>query len=230
MKHVLTAFLLLAVTAGAGPAAAQRIDSPYRFLDNSQHVGVFGGYIDATSGRIDIGPQPAPTFGARWGIRVSGPFSGGVEIGYMPTTRTVRDTVFEAADSVFREVGEANMRLLSVMGTLDFSIIGPRTWNGLRPFMSAGVGGIIDLAGRAEAEAEFESNVRYDFGTGFAGLFGAGVEWFPAQSISVRVDARNMLWKLSIPEAFGLTPRGRELPRSGWEGNFALLAGLSFHF
>jgi opacity protein-like surface antigen len=230
MKRVVTAFALFAALATAAPAAAQRIDSPYRFLDHNQHAGVFAGHVAAASGRLELGPEPAIALGARWGIRVSGPFAAGVEVAYMPTTRVVRDTVFVAADSLYEAVGEASMRLLSVMGTVDFSLVGQRTWNGLRPLLTAGVGGVIDLAGTAAAEAEFEPGVRYNFGTSFAGQFGAAVEWFPSQRVSVRVDARNVLWKLGVPEAFGLTEAGRQLSRSDWEGNFALMAGLSYHF
>jgi hypothetical protein len=231
MNRILTISLLCAAwAAAAGPATAQRIDSPYRFLDHNQHAGVFAGRVDAAPGRLQLGPQPGTAFGARWGIRVSGPFSAGAEVAYMPTTRAVRDTVFIAADSVFRTVGEASMRLLSVMGTVEFAITGPRTWNNLRPFLNAGVGGVTDLAGSAAAEADFEPNVRYDFGTSFAGQFGGGVEWFPVPRVSVRLDARNLLWRLGVPEAYGLTEPGRSVPRSDWEGNFALLAGLSFHF
>lgn len=230
MKQVLTALCLLLTAGLLAPASAQRIDSPYRFLDYSQHVGAFGGHVDASTGRLDLGPRPAATFGARWGIRVSGPFSAGVEVAFMPTTRTVRDTVFVPADSMYRAVGEADVRLLSVMGTVDFSLTGPRTWNGLRPFLSAGVGGVLDLAGTAEAESEFEPNMQYDFGTSFAGMFGGGVEWYPLERVSVRFDARNTLWKLSIPEAYALTDAGFRLSRSDWESNVTLLAGLSFHF
>jgi opacity protein-like surface antigen len=231
MKPVPAVFLACTLLlAAAVPAAAQRIDSPYRFLDHGQHVGVYAGHVSAGAGRLELGPQPAQLFGARWALRVSGPFSVGAEVGYMPTTRTVRDTVFVAADSMFRTVGETNMNLLSLMANLHFSITGPRTWHMLRPFATLGGGAVMDLAGAAPEEAEMAAGMRYDFGTSFAGHFGAGVEWFPSQRVSVRLDARNMLWKLGIPEAFLLTEAGRNTPRSEWENNFALLAGLSFHF
>jgi hypothetical protein len=219
--------LLLVLTSAA---AAQRIDSPYRFQDHGQRVGVYGGQISTSEGQLGVGPQSAPTLGARWALRVSGPFSIGVEAGYTPATRTVRDTVFNPADSVFRAVGEADMHLLTVMGVLHFSLTGARTWNALQPFIELGGGAAIDLAGSTALEAELPPNARYDFGTSFAGQFGAGVAWFPTQRLSVRVDARNVIWRLSVPEAFVLTAAGRTLERSQWENNFALAAGLSIHF
>jgi hypothetical protein len=232
MKSVVKAVTFCAVwaVAAAAPAAAQRIDSPYRFLDHGQYVGVFAGHVDAAEGALQLGPQPAQMFGARWALRVSGPFSVSAELGYMPTTRMVRDTVFVPAEEAFREIGEADMHMLSVMALLKLSLTGARTWNNLRPFAVAGAGAVIDLAGSPAVEEEMMANVRYDFGTSFAGTFGGGVEWFPTQRVSVRADARNLLWRLGIPEAYLLTEAGQGLGRSNWESNLALTAGVSFHF
>ncbi|CAN5764640.1 hypothetical protein BH23GEM9_BH23GEM9_35530 [soil metagenome] len=232
MKLVLLTIttFLVGVLATAAPTSAQRIDSPYRFQDHGQQLGLYAGHIAATEGVLRIGPQPAPTMGARWAMRVTGPLSIGAELGYTPTTRTVRDTVFIANDSLYREVGEANLRLLSLMGNLHFSIVGPRTWHGLQPFGLLGAGAVINLGGRTAVEDDLPATVRYDFGTSFAGQFGGGVDWFPSQRVSVRLDARNVLWRLSVPEAFVQTEAGNTLARTAWENNFALTAGLSFHF
>lgn len=222
------AALLLA--AAHAPAAAQRIDSPYRFLDYSQHAGAFFGHVDASDGPAGLGPQPGNMYGGRWAIRISGPFSVGAELGYLPTTRIVRDTAFSAVDSVFTPIGEANVRLLTANAVLTFSLTGPRTWHGLRPLVSLGAGAAFDLGGSAPEEAERPTNVRYRFGTSFAGHFGGGVEWFPTQRISLRGDVRNSLWRSNVPEGFLLTEGGRGMPRSRWESNPTLMGGVSFHF
>lgn len=226
--------LILAAAAAlpfsATAASGQRIDSPYRFLDYGQFVGVYGGHVNVQEGRIGIGPQAAPVLGLNWGLRVSGPFTVGVEVGYISTTRTVRDSVFESADSSFRALGEADAQLLIVMGNLRVNLTGARTWNNLQPHVLLGAGVALDLADASTLEEELDSTLRYDFGTSFAGQFGAGVEWFPTSRVSLKVDARNMLWKLSIPDAFRVTQNGRSLPGSEWEQNLALTAGLSIHF
>jgi hypothetical protein len=221
---------LAACGLAANPANAQRIDSPYRFLDYAQHAGLYAGHVQASPGLADLGPTPGPIVGGRWAIRVSGPFSVGGELSYMPTTRVVRDTVFVAADSVFRAIGETDMRLVTVMANLTFSLTGPRTWHGLRPLLSAGAGAAFDIRSSLPEEAEFEANLRYRYGTSFAGQFGAGIEWFPTERISLRADARNMLWRVGVPEAFLLTEAGRGMGRSQWESNPALTAGVSIHF
>jgi hypothetical protein len=223
---VLTAYAVFTALA-ASDAAAQRIDSPYRFLQHSQYVGVFAGHVWAQEGQLLMGPQPAPTFGARWGIRLSGPLSIGAELGFTPTTRTVRDTVLVLPDSIYQAVGEADMRLVSLMAEGRFSVTGARTWHGLHPFLSAGAGVVIDIAGTPELEAELTSPERFDFGTSFAGHLGAGVEWFASERISLRLDGRALFWRLRAPEI--ITQR-RPIPRSEWENNPVVSAGFSFHF
>jgi hypothetical protein len=214
----------------ATDANAQRIESPYRFLDHGQHIGLFVGRVAADEGVLLMGPQPGVMLGARWAMRVSGPVSIGAELGYMPTTRTVRDTVFDAADSIFRPLGEADVRLLAALANLQLGITGPRTWNGLHPFLLAGIGVVVDLAGAAEAERDLPATSRFDFGTSFAGQFGGGVEWYPSQRVSARFDARNLLWRVGAPENFRRTAAGAGLAETEWQGNFTLTAGVSIHF
>jgi opacity protein-like surface antigen len=232
MKRVLHILAICAACAACltAPAAAQRIDSPYRFVDHSQYFGIYGGLLAAEEGVFALGPHPGTMVGARWAIRVSGPISLGVDLSYTPTQRTVRDTVFVAADSMYRAVGDTDMRLLAVMGDVRFNITGARTWHGLQPFVGVGVGAVTDLAGRPAIEEDLETTARYDFGTSFAGHVGAGVDWFAADRISLRLDGRNMLWRLGVPEAFLLTERGQALSRSTWENNFLVSAGVSYHF
>jgi opacity protein-like surface antigen len=232
MKRALYILAACATCAAsvAAPAAAQRIDSPYRFLDPSRHVGVYAGPLSASDGVLQLGPHAGTLMGARGAIRVSGPISLGMDISYTSTRRTVRDTVFVVADSTFLGIGEADMRLLGVMADVRFSITGPRTWNSLQPFVSLGVGGVTDLAGRPALEEDIEPTARFSFGTSFAGHVGAGIDWFAVDRISLRVDARSMMWRLGVPEAFLLTEGGRNAARSTWENNFLLAAGVSYHF
>ncbi|MEX0907794.1 MAG: hypothetical protein WD054_05645, partial [Gemmatimonadota bacterium] len=158
------------------------------------------------------------------------PFLAGVELGFAPANRTVRDTTFMQADSVFTPLGEADMNLLLAFANLRFNVTGTRTWHSLQPFMVIGLGAAVDLAGASELDADVPGNARFDYGTSFAGQLGAGVEWFPSTRIGVRLDARNVLWKLEVPEAFLLTEHGRTLPASEWEQNYLVSAGISVHF
>ena len=232
MKRTFSFWIFAAASAAllAAPAAAQRIDSPYRFLDHSQFGSLWGGYVSPAEGRIGNGPEAGPIFGASWALRVSGPFALNIETAYMPSTRTVRDTLFDTATSTYEPLGEADTGILAVLGNLRLNLPGSRTWYNLQPFGIIGAGFAVDLAGGSDIEADRPANTRFNFGTSFAGQLGAGVDWFPSQRVSIRIDARDMFWKLPVPEAFLLTEDGERLPRSEWEQNFALAAGLSIHF
>ena len=227
MTRVLFPLLLL---LAAVPAAAQRVTSPYRFLEHPQHAGAFVGYLSSEEGVLRAGPQPAPTFGVHWGYAISGPIKLTAEVALTPTKRTVRDTAFVEADSTFRAVGEADITLLSLLGNVRLDLTGQRTWYGLQPFLIGGAGAVIDVAGTSELEEETPANQLFNFGTSFAGQLGAGVEWYPSSRVSLRADARSLLWKLSVPEGFRLTGGGRRLAGSEWEMNMLVALGVSVHF
>jgi hypothetical protein len=227
-RHLFAAFA--GIILFAAPAAAQRIESPYRFVDTRQFLGVHASHVRTSEGVLEAGPQDGVAFGAGWAIRVTGPFMFGAEMSYLPTTRTVRDTAFVAADSLFAALGEADMHILMGMATLRLNITGPRTWNALQPFALMGAGVAIDLAPTGAVEREIPATRRFDFGTTFAGQVGGGVEWFPSPRLSTRLDARHMSWRLRVPEGFAQTPIGARLSRADWEGNTVLTAGVSIHF
>src|SRR5262245_36657414 len=80
--------LLIALLLPARQAAAQAsINSPYRFIDQSQAVGIWAGAVSSASGTVDIGPQGGSIVGVRYGIRLSGPFTIEAGVGYFPSTR-----------------------------------------------------------------------------------------------------------------------------------------------
>ena len=221
---------LLLCALGARGAAAQEIDSPYRFVDPGQQVNAFIGLIETDPGTLELGPESGMGYGIRYGIRLTGPFSIEGAGMLFPTTRVVQDTVIEAdGDTVTAPLeprAEPDLTLGLVTADLRFDITGPRTWHRLMPFALLGVGAAFTMSADDEADAELGSNLRYDFGTRLVGELGAGVEWFPAERLTVRLDARNMLWKIEAP--VGL--RTLDAPIEEWVQNFLLSAGVSFRF
>lgn len=222
-----TAMLLLAI--GALPATAQRIDSPYRFVEHNQTAGVFGASLSTSRGPLGLGPESGPAFGARYGIGISGPFAVEVELMYSPTSRAVVDTAFNA-DSTHVIRGEADVDLLVAMLNIRFNLTGGRTWNRLQPFAVLGVGAAADLAGDAVADTLVAEDARFTMGTSFAGQLGAGVEYHLSPGLALRVDARTLLWKLENPTAFRLQDTSAVLAADQWENNTALTAGISIRF
>ena len=221
-------FLGLLMLVAARPAFAQRIDTPYRFFEETQAVGFTAAYISTDQGTVGLGPNSGAAFGARYHIRLSGPFFAEAEALYFPTTRAVLDTA--VVDSTFEEVGEANIDIALVHASLRFNLTGQRTWNSILPFLLLGVGVGIEAADDDEAEEDIPGESRFDFGTTFAGQIGGGIEIFPVERLALRLDVRNILWQLDTPQGLLDIDIGRTLPDKEWTNNWTASVGVSFHF
>jgi hypothetical protein len=221
----LFALLMLAV---AGPAFAQRIDTPYRFFEETQAAGVTAAYISTDKGSLGLGPESGVAFGARYHIRLSGPFFVEGEALYFPATRAVLDTA--VVDSAFVRVGEAKTDIMLVQASLRFNITGQRTWHRILPFFLLGVGLGIEASDDDAADADIPGEARFDFGTTFAGQLGGGIEIFPAERVAIRLDARNILWQLKTPQALLGADIGRTVPTEEWSNNLTASVGIAIHF
>ena len=113
--------------------------------------------------------------------------------------------------------------LLGEVG-LRFNITGPRSWNGLVPYLSASAGLIMDLAGRTglEEEEELPEEQQVDFGPAFAVGGSGGIDWFLTERLSIRGAGQAYLWRFAPPAAFS-----RE---SEWLKNFGGTLGVALHF
>lgn len=207
--------------------AAQDIDSPYRFVDENQQVNAFIGGISTERGTLDLGPESDLAYGLRYGIRLAGPFSVEASATMFPTARAIQDTTISGADTTLAPTGaEAALTIGIATANLRFDITGPRTWYRLMPFTLIGVGGAFVLSEEDGLDEDLAANVRYDFGTRLVGELGIGLEWIPTDHLSVRLDGRNMLWKIKAP--VGL--QTLDAPTEEWVQNFLLSAGVSFRF
>lgn len=213
-----------------GPASAQRIDTPYRFFEETQGIGATASYVSTDKGSIGLGPESGIAFGGRYHIRLTGPFFVEAEALYFPTTRAVLDTAVIVADSAFEQVGEADIAIAMVQASLRFQITGQRTWHGILPFILLGAGVGIQAADDDEADEAVAGEGRFDFGTTFAGQIGAGIEIFPVERLAIRIDARNVLWQLKTPQAMLEADLGRAIPSEEWTNNLTASIGLTFHF
>lgn len=211
----------------AVPCRAQRIVSPYRFVEESQAVGAFAGYVGTDRGSLGLGPKSGFAAGARYSIRLNGPFTLEAEFGYLPTDRDVVGLDTLATDTVPAVRGEAAVSLLLLTGALRFNLTGPRTYRGLQPYVLFAGGAAVDLSGE-EGAGDLPANARFDFGTSFAGQVGAGLEWFVARRVALRADGRLFLWQLEAPPA--LLVHRPEVPDREWVQNLAGSLGLSVHF
>lgn len=220
--------LLLLCVLWPAAGRAQDITSPYRFMETRQSGMLFGGYLSTSLGALELGPASAPIFGARYNLIISGPFGLEAEVGRFASTRMVLDTV--PADTTRRVLGEADFSAISALAALRFNLTGARTYHRLLPYVLFGLGAVVDVSGESSLEEDLGSDLKFDFGTSFAGVLGTGIEWLSDGGFGIRLDARNILWKLKTPRAFLLRTEGATLPSDEWSQNFSFTAGLVYHF
>ncbi|MGH7501088.1 MAG: hypothetical protein ACREL7_04950 [Longimicrobiales bacterium] len=220
--------LLLFCLARPAVAQAQDITSPYRFLETRQSAMVFGGYLSTSRGALLFGPESAPIVGARYDLIVSGPFALEAEVGRFSSTRMVWDTV--PGDTTRERIGDADFGAISGLAALRFNLTGARTYHRLLPYLMFGLGALIETSAESPAEEDLASDLKFDFGTSFAGVLGGGIEWLSDAGLGLRFDARNILWKLKTPRGFLLREDGARLPGDEWSQNFSFTAGFVYHF
>jgi hypothetical protein len=141
--------------------------------------------------------QSGPLFGIRYQVRASGPLSVEASLGVSPTDRRLF-TVTVRPDSTFGEPVDLETTVPATIVMADvglrFHLTGPRTWNGLAPFV-VGSGGIVgDARGTFEEEEEdVREEAFFRFGPSFAVGAGVGTDWFPSSNACIRIEAGGRL-------------------------------------
>lgn len=231
----LFALVLAALLGSAHAAGAQQIPSPIRYVETTQSLGFFAGYLltdpgialDTINRDVEFGPRSAPVVGARYTVRFGGPVSGEASLGFSPTERKVFAPVSETdrtpveldrTESVPLLIGEAGIR---------FHLTGPRTWHGLAPFVVGSAGVVADLDGSGHTEDDgVPETARFGFGPSLAVGAAIGTDWFPTRRLSLRAEVRDHLWRISAPEGF----RAPRQEISEWTHNVAFTLGAALHF
>lgn len=238
-RRLLAVGILLAFGTLAAPAAAQRITSPFEFVDGKHAFYTFGSTVFTDRGTLDTGPGSGYAGGLGYGFRVSGPFVLEVRAAYFPTDRRVYNDTSTFADSTtlradptfgLEQVGTADMELVLLDASLRFNLTGPRTWYLIQPYALIGAGGalVASQARTGEDQIEEDSQLLVRFRNGFTGHVGGGVELHLSDHFTVRADARDLLWKLHLPEGFRTT--GRVIDDEQWVQTAHLSLGVVIRF
>ena len=207
---------LLAVLAMAfmyGPdVEAQRIPSPYTYLERGQEIGFFGGQMSSGSGRFGYAPAGGPIMGLRYGVELAGPLALEGMAGIVNSTRDVVDPGRVEGDRV---IGEADARLATIDARFRFSFTGRRAWHRLSPFITGGGGIVFDTSGRSELDDVLLAADVFEMGTSFFGTLGFGTRWFLTDTFALRADGVFSLWQVDTPPGFSEPARGFESVEDG---------------
>jgi hypothetical protein len=225
LRLPLLALVLLALPAWS---AAQTIPSPYRFLDTRHDAGILVGLMNENRGELDLGPGGGVFAGLRYGIELGGPFAFEASGYLLPTDRKVYNP---RSDAGLEYLGDTNALLGAIDARIRFGLTGPRTWNGLAPFVHVGGGLVGDFSGRSSLEEAFEPEDRFSFGPSFLGILGGGTRWTPFDRLTFRGEWTLHIWKLGTPRAFfTLRDELASIPEQEWPGVGSFVLGASLRF
>jgi len=222
---------LLAFAATAPNLLAQQITTPYRFIEETHSMGAFAGYLWTSRGGegAEIGPHSAPLVGVRYNLRFGGPATGEASVSFAPTQRDIfRRVQTDEGFVVVPADRSVPVSLLIVDAGVRLDLTGPRTWNRLAPYalLTGGLATDLNRGTEAEDELEIPDDQRFRFGPGLAVGAALGTNWFLTDRVSVRLEARNQIWRLTTPR--GIAPLLEAETR--WANNPVLSVGGALHF
>lgn len=228
---LLVAVPLIAAAAalGAAPAGAQQVvgyppaRSPYRDVESSQRVSLFGGYFRPQNDEIGATPRGGPILGLRYEIPVGGPAAFTVRGAYIDSHRTAYDPTLAAGAR-----GLGDMRQSLFLADLGFAlnVTGQKSWHSIIPTVAFGLGVITGPTTAAKDP--------YRFGTQFAISSAVGVRIVPSSSFELRVEAGSLLYQNRYPTPYftsttiGVAPLlGSGTAKSGYRNAWTLTAGIA---
>jgi hypothetical protein len=230
-----------ALVLSAGPLGAQvghpPAHSPYRDIAHGRSVTVLLGDFGGDGGTIGVGPHHGTSYGLRFDLRLSAP----VQFGFSLARARLERFVVSAADSVAtRTKGPVDQNLTMIEAALQLNLTGRKSWHRLAPFLSGSLG--FTHGSDLPASAPKDSS-GYSFGSRFYLVPAVGVRVMVSNALSLRLEARQVFWKLSYPVSYTQEPAAQPstdpnksnavLPankRNEWTGGRELRLGLGFAF
>ncbi len=233
MPHpkIVTPLILFLIGVVNSTAAGQTISSPYSFIEHSQAWALFAGKANLNPGQLGLGPQDGSVGGGRYTAAFGGTMSLDVDGTVFLSSRDVLDAS-SPVDDRFLGTTDFNFALFDVK--LRLNLTGQRTWHGLQPFVSFGVGLALPVFTdrTLELDTDMPRDEWYEFGTRFAGTFGGGVNYYVSDRLSVRLDGIMALFKIATPLGWRTTandPLG-ENPDGEWVSSTSFRLGAAWRF
>ncbi|HEU5217954.1 MAG TPA: outer membrane beta-barrel protein [Gemmatimonadales bacterium] len=201
--------------------------SPYRTLRYGQFIGLNAGYFRGDGGQIGVAPHNGATVGLRYDFLGSGTISVGLAGSYARLERFIVDKNKPIETG---KTGPFTQNTTLLEGILQFNLTGGKTWHGLAPYVSAGIG--LALAAKLPADTS-----GFKFRTKGALTPALGARVFITPRLFLRLEARSTFWQVSYPGVYRVPPTsdpskppvvsgpGKEWVTSGW-----YTIGLSYAF
>jgi hypothetical protein len=234
------AILVTIALLAAGEVSAQvghdPASSPYRDITHGKSVTLLVADVGGNGGKVGVGPHHGRSYGARFDFRLSAPIQFGLTVARAELERFV----VSADDSVDnRRDGPVDQNLTMIEATMQLNITGKKTWHRLAPFISGSAG----WTRGSDLPSSVSDSSGFKFGSKLYLVPAIGVRAFVTKSLFLRLEARQLFWKLNYPLAYTQEPAAQPstdpdrpnavLPdgkRTQWSGARELRAGLGFAF
>jgi hypothetical protein len=222
---------VIACAAMAQTATAQTVDvgypppkSPFRDLEYHQELTFFGGYFQAAHDPASAAPKSAPMEGIRYEVTVGGPAQIFARFARINSERNVIDPTAPAAGRVIRS---ESWPVYIVDAGMSLNLTGQRTFHGIVPVITTGVGLASDLDKKETIDP-------FNLGTNFAFSFGGGLRVVPGGRFQIRADAGTYLYQIKYPTGYyvsgtdgtAVVPAAQS--KSFWKRNGAYSLGISY--
>ncbi|MEO8295866.1 MAG: hypothetical protein ABI613_10165, partial [Gemmatimonadota bacterium] len=190
------------------------------------------GNLGGDGGKLGIGPHGGPTYGIRYDFRMSGFIQAGLSANYMDLERLIVDAD-DPPDA--RVTGPVSQSVVTIEAALQFNITGGKTWHGLQPFFTGGLGYALGSTTKADTSG-------FKFGNRFSISPGVGLRFYPTSRIHFRIEARQHFWKLKYPPAFQDEPASvpggignedaviTDKKLNEWANGWWIMGGIGFSF
>lgn len=232
--------LALGLVVFTAPLAAQvghdPQHSPYRDILRGKSVTFLYGDVGGDGGKLGVGPHDGQSYGVRFDVRLGTP----VQFGLTIAKANLKRLIVSADDSVDNRVdGPVDQSLTMFEAALQLNLTGRKSWHHLAPYLATSLG----YQSGSSLPASQPDSSGYKFGSKFYVSPAVGVRIFLGQTLHLRLEARQLYWKLSYPTAYRLEPAAQpssdpDKPNAvltgnkldEWTGGRELRAGLGFTF
>jgi hypothetical protein len=221
----------IAFAVFAAPIAAQSVDvghspprSPFRDLEFKHELTLFGGYYQAADEPAGVAPRSSSMEGIRYELVVGGPAQ---LVFRLARVNSERQVINPLEPSAARDLGVQSWPLYLTDLGFSLNLTGQRTWHGVVPVISAGIGLASDLDKQDE-------NDPFNVGTTFAFSFGGGLRIVPGGRFQMRADAGTWIYKYQYPTEYysttsdNTTVLDADQAKNFWKRNFGLTLGASY--
>ena len=201
--------------------------SPFRDVEYNHEWTFFTGVMANRADPAGVAPRSGPLVGARYDYHFSGPLFGYVRLTGVASNRVALNPGKSGAK---RQVGAFSWPMMFADMGLETSLTGQKSWHGIMPVASFGLGLYSDGVSGADVGG-------FQIGTGFMFSFGGGLRWAPDRRWQLRAEAYNYLYGVDYPASYFNAPSGGAgavLPgsaaRSTFRSNYSIQIGASYTF